>query len=925
MVFLLVVWLPCVESVDKRPVEDCGPLGLWNKRQSGIGSGCAGYCYRLQAVLNVLREVIARVENVVMGESALVGGPSSLVSVLNALADGVIMVDGDGMVAFANAASRAMCGGRPDSWVGHPVRNMVPTLELVVGATPRELPLFRPGCPPRWVEAVVVRDEADGASAWVVTLRDVTMDVSRREAGHLCSTVVNRTDRGVMVLDGLDRITYVNPAFTHLLGYRSEDVLSRDVSVVLSAEETDMSVLREFRYNLRARRAFEIDLRARARSGREIWLSTAVSPVRDDGAANGDVIVILADNTQAMELRGLRQDVTTALSGATDFNDVMLLICKRIEAISPDVLASILLVSEEGTAWMAGRGGMPETFASACDGMIMGPMVGTCGAAIYSGHEVLTPDIETDPRWTPALRDRVRSLGLIACWSVPVRLRDGTVAGTLALYFRDRREPTLWHRRIVDACIHFCTLAVEQERARARIAQLAHYDAVTGLPNRTWLRDHLTGLQDRAAWCGLTLIAIDLDQFRTISDGLGGAGADELLETVARRLKRAVGQDGILTRTGEDEFSIVTGCGHTPMGPGCCPDGDGFQAVDHASVMAGAILRAMADPLLINGVPVSSGVSIGICAGSEKGGTVDTLLRNTRIAVSRARDAGGNCYRFFSPAMNQRAHDRVILSSVLGAALAGDKLRLVYQPQVSPHTGAIHGVEALARWHDPVRGDISPVRFIPLAEESGLIDALGEWALRQACRQMARWMADDVGIPSVAVNLSARHFRQPGLPAMIASILEETGIPADRLMVEMTESTMIADLDSTIEAARAIRALGVGLSMDDFGTGFSTLANLVNLPLNEVKIDRSFVAGLDRLAENRLIVNAIVGIGRHLGMSIVAEGVETREQLALLDEVGCPVVQGFLISHPLEVAHLPGWVHAWRKSHAASLMRLPAA
>ncbi|MBB2203865.1 EAL domain-containing protein [Gluconacetobacter takamatsuzukensis] len=860
-----------------------------------------------------------------MREPALQNEPSSLPSVLNALADGVIMVDDDGIVVFANDASVAMCGARHDAWIGQPVRGMVPALDLAAGSAPREIPLFRPGCPARWLEAVVVPGGAADGAAWVVTLRDVTAEVGRREAGQLCSTVVNRTDRGVMVLDGLDRITYVNPAFTHLLGYRPEDVLLRDVSVALSAEEADMAVLREFRYNLRTRRAFEIDLRARSRAGREIWLSTAVSPVRDDGAADGDVIVLLADKTQAMELQGLRQDVTTALSSAMDFNDVMSLICKRVEAITPDVVVSILLVTDEGTAWMAGRSAMPESFASACDGMVVGPMVGTCGAAIYSGHEVLTPDIETDPRWTPALRDKVRPLGLIACWSVPVRLRDGTVAGSLALYFRDRREPTLWHRRVVDACIHFCTLAVEQERARARIAQLAHYDAVTGLPNRTWLREHLAGLQDRPGWCGLTLIAIDLDQFRTIRDGLGGAGADELLETVAQRLKRAVGQDGILTRTGEDEFSIVTGCGRTPMGPGCCVDRDGFIAVDHASVMAGAILRAMEVPIVINGLPFTSGVSVGICAGGEKGGTVDTLLRNTRIAVSRARDAGGNCYRFFSPAMNQRAHDRVILSSVLGTALASDRLRLVYQPQVSPHTGAIHGVEALARWRDPVRGDISPMRFIPLAEEAGLIQALGEWALRKACGQMAQWMADGIGIPSVSVNLSARHFREPGLPAMIGAILQETGIPPDRLMVEMTESTMIADLDSTIQAARAIRALGVGLSMDDFGTGFSTLANLVNLPLNEVKIDRSFVDGLGRVDESRLIVNAVIGIGRNLGMSIVAEGVETKEQLALLDELGCPVVQGFLISHPLEAERLPEWVHTWQQSYSTALAPLPAA
>jgi c-di-GMP-specific phosphodiesterase len=861
--------------------------------------------------------------------------PSALSAVLEAIPEGVIVTDDAGMVAFVNGAAARLCGWQPEEWGGRLLPALLPHLDMTPDGVKREMRLASPEGGDLWLGVTVARGgvlpaalpEAGATrdAMRIVTLCDVTNDVARREKVHLYASILDRTDRGVMVLDDRGRITYVNPGFTRLLGYGLEDVLAQDVSVVLSREAADMPALRDFRYNLRARRNFELDLRVRSRSGRDVWMCTAVSPVEDGGdptsgagiGVKGGAIVILADETAAMALRSLRLDVTAALTGDMDFSEIMSLICVRIEAIAPGVMASIILVTKDGAAWMAGRGAMPESIAMACDGLAVGPTVGTCGAAIASGHEVLTTDIATDPRWPPALYDLVRPLGLVACWSVPIRLCDGTVAGSLALYFHDRHEPSLWHRRAVEACIQLCILAVEQERARMRIAQLAHYDAVTGLPNRTWLSEYLAARQDKPGWRGLTLMSVDIDRFRDIRDALGGTVADEVLGGIATRLKAVVGQDGILIRTGEDEFSIVTRCPHDGTDQDCDEECDGVIAVDRASVMAGAILRALASPLVVRGMPIGSTVSIGICAGRDKGRTVEILLRHTQIAVSRARAAGGSLYRFFSPEMNRRAQDRVILAAALGDALAGGRLRLLYQPQVSSRTGALHGVEALARWHDPAWGDVPPTRFIPLAEETGLIEALGEWALRTACRQMADWIAEGVEIPSVSVNLSAQHFSDPGLPGLIASVLNETGIPSARLMVEMTESTMIADPQSTIAAARAIRALGVGLSMDDFGTGFSSLANLVNLPLSEVKIDQSFVVGLDRTGDSHSIVKAVIRIGQSLGVTVVAEGVETRPQLEVLDDLDCPVVQGFLVSRPLAADQVPSWLDAWQRSRPA--------
>ncbi|WP_041249597.1 EAL domain-containing protein [Gluconacetobacter diazotrophicus] len=860
-------------------------------------------------------------------------GPSTLpvvlAGVLDAMPGGVVVTDADGRILFINRAAARLCGGQPEEWASRSLAVLLPDMDMTPDGTPREVRLAGRDGAALWLEVTLNRGgalpgvglevpEETPREIRVAALRDVTDEVARRTAAHLFSTIVNHAGRGVMVLDDRDRIVYVNPAFTRLLDYRPEDVVGRDVSVILSPDVDDRAALGEFRRDLHGRRTFGRDLHARSRSGQDIWMSTATSPVRDGGVLDGGAIVILSDETPATELQHLRLDVTSALAGVTgsramDFDDVMTLICARIEAIAPGVMASIILLSGDGTAWMAGRAAMPDAIAAACDGFPVGPMAGTCGAAISSGQEVLTSDIETDPNWTPAMRDLMRPLGVVACWSVPIRLRGGTVAGSLALYFQTLREPSPWHRRVVDACIQLCTLAVEQERARAQIAHLAHYDAVTGLPNRTWLREHLAARQGAANWCGLTLMSVDVNRYREIRDALGGAAADEVLGGMAKRLRAVVGQDDILVRTGEDEFSILTDCGHDGTEPEC-RDRSGMMAVDRASTLAGAILRALASPVVVNGMPIGSPISIGICAGRDKGRTVETLLRHTQIAVSRAREAGGSLYRFFSPEMNRWAQDRVMLASALGDALADGRLRLVYQPQVRSRSGALYGVEALARWHDPEWGDIPPTRFIPMAEEAGLIEALGEWALRQACRQMAIWMAHGVGIPVVSVNLSARHFSDPGLPGLIGSILEESGIPPGRLMVEITESTMITDSETTIAAARAIRALGVGLSMDDFGTGFSSLANLVSLPLSEVKIDRAFVVGLERAGDTYSIVNAVLRIGQSLGVTVVAEGVETQRQLDLLDGLDCPVVQGFLMSRPLDAGKVPSWLEEWHRS-----------
>ncbi|WP_242402565.1 putative bifunctional diguanylate cyclase/phosphodiesterase [Komagataeibacter kakiaceti] len=281
----------------------------------------------------------------------------------------------------------------------------------------------------------------------------------------------------------------------------------------------------------------------------------------------------------------------------------------------------------------------------------------------------------------------------------------------------------------------------------------------------------------------------------------------------------------------------------------------------------------------------------------------------------QAKDEGGGRCCFFSQSMNRQASDRLILAAALREALANNRLRLFYQPQVDARTGRMYGVEALSRWTDETLGFVSPARFIAVAEETGQIETIGKWSLRVACEQMAQWIRDGVDVPIVSVNLSPLHFRDEALPRFVADLLKETGIPPTRLTIEITESTMIDNYERTIHMVQTLRDMGVGISMDDFGTGFSSLSSLAGLPVNEMKIDRSFMQGLESIEKVRAVVMAAVRIGQSLGMTVVAEGVEHEDQRRLLAEMDCDVLQGYMFSKPLPPEELNAWLAAYQPSH----------
>jgi diguanylate cyclase (GGDEF)-like protein/PAS domain S-box-containing protein len=426
----------------------------------------------------------------------------------------------------------------------------------------------------------------------------------------------------------------------------------------------------------------------------------------------------------------------------------------------------------------------------------------------------------------------------------------------------------------------------ERKASEARIERLAHHDALTGLLNRYSLESRLAQvlLSARRDNQHLAVLFIDMDRFKNINDTLGHAVGDQLLIEVARRLESCVRSSDIVARLGGDEFVVVLNT---------------LESAHEAMPIAHKILRRLSKTYQIGGHPLHSSPSIGVAVCPEDGDSVAELLRNADTAMYSAKEKGRKNVRFFTAELTAIASERMALENELRGALAAGQLELFYQPQVAVQGLRVRGVEALLRWHHPVRGMVPPDRFIPVAEESGQIEEIGAWVLDTACRQLAEWQALGIGDIRMAINLSAHQLRSPALVDLVGKSIRRHGLRAADLELEITESVAMEDPEAAIGQMQRLRALGVYLAIDDFGTGYSSLAYLKNLPIQILKLDRSFVRDIETDANDAAISAATVALAHRLGLEVIAEGVETIAQAEYLGVVhACDILQGYLFGRP---------------------------
>jgi diguanylate cyclase (GGDEF)-like protein/PAS domain S-box-containing protein len=824
--------------------------------------------------------------------------------------DAVVVIDGCNNVVLFNAAAERLWGISRGTVLGRNARILVPADvraryeeqiernrlgadDQLVGST-LEVPIDRPDGTRGWGSLSLSRTRIRETIYYAAFIKDVTEEVHRRGELYLLSLVANETDRAELITDSGHRAVYANRAFTDLFGYGREELIGADPSQLLAGRHTNSKTLVALGNLTSADRSETMELIAYHKDGREIWVAATVNPVFGEGGKLRNAVSVICNITETRQTQVLQQRVLEAVARDDDLDVVANLVCREVETIAPGVVCSVIRVDDQKTLRPLAAPSLPAYYSQALDGIAIGPSVGSCGTAAWRGEPVLVEDIETDPLWAP-YKELPLPLGLVACWSSPIKLKDGRVAGAFAFYYREKRGPSAWHERLVEACIHLCALAIERHEAKAHIARLAYFDTLTGLPNRSQLAQAIDQRIARAQGeqaPEMAVLFLDVDSFKDVNDSLGHSAGDALLVEIAQRLRSQVRPGDMVCRLGGDEFVMVLDdCGSA-----------------RAAQVAERVAKSLAVPASIDGMMLSASVSIGISLYPSDSRDREELLKHADTAMYEAKNDGRGAFRFYSPGMNDQIHERLVMGNALKESLRAGHLQLHYQPQILGENGKLHGVEALARWHHPVFGQVPPSRFIALAEECGLIEAIGEWALCEACRQLAEWRAQGLAIPTVSVNLSPLHFRNPRLPALVAAALEASGLSAGALTLEITEGVMMDKCAATIATVEAVAGLGVRLSLDDFGTGYSSLSSVSTLPIAEIKLDQSFVRDLQTDKNARAVASAVIRIGQSLGLTVVAEGVETEAQRRFLQGLRCHAMQGYLFSPALEPAALVAWL-----------------
>ena len=655
-------------------------------------------------------------------------------------------------------------------------------------------------------------------------------------------------------VDSQGRCTFVNPAFLRLMGYGSaEEVIGRNLHALIHHHHSDGSVHPAEECSIRlanqANQPLHMDDDVFWRKdGSPVPVEFWSHPIHRDGSLVGAVVSFVDIGERRQDQIRLRQAA----------------------AVYENTLEGVIITDHESSIVAVNRAFSDITGYSEADVLGRNPRILKSGRHDADFWQEFWRSVFETGGWEGEIWNRRKNGETIPEW-----LSISTV--------RDR------HGKVINYVAVFSDIS-RIKQTEARLEELAHYDPLTGLPNRLLFQSRLDHALDAARrhHSRLALMFMDLDRFKNINDSLGHPTGDELLSAIARRFMTRLREEDTLARLGGDEFVILL---------------EHLSEPQEALLVAQDIQRLMTEPFTLgNGNVVYITTSIGISLYPEDGEDATHLVKNADAAMYQAKYAGRNTVRFYTEHLSRSANDRLLLETNLRRAIDNDELVLHYQPQVNVGDGRVIGVEALVRWQHPENGLIAPDRFIPVAEECGLIVPLGEWVLRTACVQARQWIEDGLPKLSMAVNLSTRQFRQRDLAERIRATLDATGLDPAQLELEITESVMMEEGNHAREILLQLKSLGIHLAMDDFGTGYSSLANLKHFAIDRLKIDRGFIRDLPDDSNDKELTATIVAMGRNLKLQVLAEGVETERQLSFLRFHGCHAYQGYLFSRPLDAA-----------------------
>ncbi len=712
---------------------------------------------------------------------------------------------------------------------------------------------------------------------------------------------VEQSPNSVVITDPTGTIEYVNERFCEVSGYSREEALGQNTRIFKSGNVPD-GYYRTLWQTITAGQQWRGEFHNRRRSGEDLWESTLISPLKNSEGTITHFVALKEDISErkiAEKRQYLVAQVLEVLSLPSDRADKVRIILHLIKDFTGIEMVAIRLRGENGSV-------CSEVFSlgeAQAEGGIRGDLESLCGKVLLGATDLFPGSTaqgsfftnraaDLDQGANLCSRDHCFRQGLQSLAFIPLHSAD-RIIGLLQL--GDRREGKLPAQLIefLEKIASSIGIALEHRQTEERLLEkekslsfLTHFDPLTRLPNRTLLQDRLQHAMDKARRSGkkVALLVLDLDRFSTINDSLGHELGDQFLCLAAQKLGETIREADTLARFGGDEFIIVL---------------EEVEESKEIATVGEKILGHLCQGLVLADHCLYLTASIGISFYPTDADEVESLLKFAEIAMHRAKELGGNNLQFFRPEMNARRRELLLLEGGLRQALKQEEFVLHYQPQVDLASGRVVGVEALLRWHHPEQGMVPPGEFIPLAEDTGLIIPIGEWVLRTACNQARHWQESGLSPFRVGVNISGRQFKQAEFVALVERVLNETGLDPRWLELEITESVVMDNVEETISTLTALKRLGVRLALDDFGTGYSSLAYLSRFPIDQVKIDRSFVKDIVSDPNSATIATAIIALAHRMRLKVVAEGVETEAQLAYLRKHDCDEMQGYFFSRPL--------------------------
>ncbi|MBS0425569.1 MAG: EAL domain-containing protein [Proteobacteria bacterium] len=680
---------------------------------------------------------------------------------------------------------------------------------------------------------------------------------------------------------------YYSPRWKSMLGYEESELennLNTWGSLVNPGDKA--VVLEKVQDYLDGRKdSFEVEMRMRHKDGHEVFvLSRALLVTRGSDDKPVRLVGTHVDITERKKAEaydskqaGILEMIAIGRPAAEIYDAIALM----YESRHPGMRCSMLELSGNKLLH-GGAPSLPQEYCEAVHGLENGPSVGSCGTSTFTGQRVLVENIETDPKWAK-IKQFALPHGMRCCWSEPIKNSSGKVLGAFGMYYNHPALPDEKELKDLISAARLTGIVMERDQAQKRIRMLAYTDELTGLASRAYFIQHTEEITKSSHRHGhrFGLLYIDLDDFKCVNDSLGHDAGDLLLKTIAQRLLTTCRETDFIARLGGDEFCIL------------------IEEVedDYAANVAKRCLEAISQPIEIYSRKLTPACSIGIAYYPDDGENLSALLKAGDISLYTAKENGKNQYAFYKAELTHKAEYRFQIEQNLREAIEKQQLSLVYQPQININSGEIFGVEALLRWYHPQLGQVAPNEFVAIAERIGMIKPLTEWVLRTACSQLVAWKKAGFQQLRMAVNISPSLFLDQGFVLLVKRSIDEVGIAPAELELEVTEGIVQTD-PRNLTVFQDLKDLGILLSIDDFGTGYSSFASLKHLQADYLKIDKYFVDDMLTDKKTLTLVSSMVEMGQKLGYGIIAEGVETLEQLDILKNLGCEIVQGYLFSKP---------------------------